>query len=125
MARGQYKRTSWADIGIGNAGLKITMRGLEFAFRWGMTNAVLGGEPESVDEYAEVTQTPRATAFRMQKAFRQAFPMESTPDRMNKVSGLQERYDEIARLSGYNIRKAEIAAGEGFIFDLGAADADV
>jgi hypothetical protein len=125
MARRRDEHTSWADIGIGHAGLKTTMRALEFAFRWGMVNAVLGGEPESVDEYAEVTQTPRATAFRLQKAFRQAFPMETTPDRMNKVSGLQERYDEIAKQWGYNIRKAEGSVGERFVFALGAAIADV
>ena len=126
MARRRDEHTSWADIGIGNAGLKTTMRALHFAFRWGMVSAVLGGQPESVDQYAEVTQTPRATAFRLQRAFREAFPTEDTPDRINKVSGLQEQYDEIAKEWGYNIRKAELSVGgERFVFALGAAIADV
>ena len=35
--------------------------------------------PESVEEYAEVLDESRATAFRDQQAFRKAFPTEETP----------------------------------------------
>ena len=54
-----------------------------------------GHEPENIEEYAEVMQESRATAFRDQQAFRQAYPDEENPTRMNKVSGAQERYDDL------------------------------
>jgi len=59
-------------------------------------------EPTNIEEYAEVMQESRATAFRDQQAFRQAFPDEENPTRMNKRSGAQDRYDELfARIQDY------------------------
>jgi hypothetical protein len=54
-------------------------------------------EPANIEEYAEIMQESRATAFRDQQAFRQAFPDEENPTRMNKVSGAQDRYDDLYR----------------------------
>lgn len=56
-----------------------------------------GHEPVNIEEYAEVMQESRATAFRDQQAFRQAFPDEENPTRMNKVTGAQDRYDDLYR----------------------------
>jgi hypothetical protein len=114
---------TWADVGVQNAGLRTTVLALSFAYDWGMATAVLEAEPESVEEYVEVTQTPRATAFRQQKAFRKAFPRESTPTRMNEVSGMQSKYDDLASKYNYNIRKAEIAGGQALVFELGSCTA--
>lgn len=114
---------TWADVGVQNAGLRTTVLALSFAYDWGMATAVLGAEPRSVDEYVEVTQTPRATAFRQQRAFRKAYPRESTPARMNEISGMQSKYDELAQRYNHNIRKAEVAGGQALVFELGSCAA--
>ena len=54
-----------------------------------------GHEPTNIEEYAEVMQESRATAFRDQQAFRQAYPDEENPTRMNKVTGAQDRYNDL------------------------------
>ena len=78
---------TWAEVGIRNAGMRATTRGLKFALGWGLATAELGREPESFEEYAETMEESRATAFRDQQAFRKAFPTEETPTRMNETSG--------------------------------------
>ena len=90
---------------------------------WGLAAAELGREPQSVEEYADVMEESRRTAFRDQAAFRKAFPTESTPMRMNQVSGVQSRYDAAYR------RLKEIGAArqelEALTFELGSMPADV
>lgn len=88
---------TWAERGFKNAGILTTTRALKFAMGWGLFMASEGREPENIDEYAEVMQESRATAFRDQQAFRQAFPDEESPTRMNSTSGAQERYNEAYR----------------------------
>ena len=70
-------------------------RAFKFALGWGLATAELGREPANVEEYAEVMDESRATAFRDQQAFRKAFPDEVSPLRMNRLSGAQARYDEL------------------------------
>ncbi len=60
-----------------------------------MATAELGHDPETVEEYADAMELSRATAFRDQQAFRKAFPRETSPLRVNQVSGAQDRYDSI------------------------------
>lgn len=110
---------TWAEVGIMNAGIRATMRGLKFAMGWGLATAELGREPESVEEYAEVMGESRATAFRDQQAFRQAYPGEESPTRMNKVTGAQAAYDETFRKLR-DIGKAT-AESQSMIFTVGAA----
>lgn len=64
---------------------------------WGLATAELGRESDSIEEYMEIFDESRATAFRDQQAFRKAFPSEDSPQRMNKTSGAQDRYDEMWR----------------------------
>jgi hypothetical protein len=110
---------TFADIGYRNAGIRATARGLKFALGWGLATAELGREPESVEEYAEAMEESRATAFRDQQAFRKAFPKETTPLRMNQVSGAQERYDELyKRLQS---RAALVREAQPLLYLLGAA----
>jgi hypothetical protein len=75
--------------------MRTTERALRFAIRWGMCSAELGRPPKSIEEYAELTNESRASAFRDQQAYREAFPEESTPTRMNELSGAQTRLDEL------------------------------
>jgi len=104
-----------------NAGFRATARGLRFALEWGMATAELGREPESIEEFAEIAQESRATAFRNQQAFRRAFPGEESPARMNEVSGNQARYEELYR-SIMSWKKVMVQA-EPLIFTLGASPA--
>ena len=94
----KQRKLTWAEIGFRNAGFGATARALKFALGWGLATASLGREPENIEEYAKEAQESRATAFRDQQAFRLAFPEEENPTRMNRVSGAQDRYDELFRL---------------------------
>jgi hypothetical protein len=89
---------------------------------WGLATAELGREPETVEEYAETMEESRATAFRDQQAFRQAFPDEESPARMNAVSGTQERYDDLYQRTK-DAKKLAIEA-QSLIFSLGASQAE-
>lgn len=113
--------TTFAELGFRNAGFRAAGRGLRFAWGWGLATAELGREPEGIEEYAEVMGQSRATAFRDQQAFRKAFPKETTPLRMNQVSGAQARYDELwhRRMS----RSEVVKEAQPLIYSLGAATA--
>jgi len=91
----ESRQVTWLEVGLSNAGFRTTLRAFKFAVGWGLTTAVLGRRPESVEEYADATRTSRATAFRDQQAFRAAFPLEDGPERMNAVTGAQAAYGEI------------------------------
>jgi len=114
---------TWAEVGIRNAGFRKTVTALKFALSWGLATAELGREPVTVDEFAQVMKLSRRTAFRDQEHFREAFPSETTPTRMNVLTGAQKRYDET-----YN-RLQEVGAAERasehVAFDVGASLADV
>lgn len=97
MGRKKPKKQTWAEVAVNNAGLRTAVRGFEFAQRWGVATALLEREPASIDEFAVVTSTPRASAFRYQQAWRRTFPGEATPGHMNRSSGAQAKYDEAIR----------------------------
>jgi hypothetical protein len=121
MAKPQ--RPTWAQVGIRNAGIRKTGTALSFAVWWGLATAELGREPESVDEFAATMEMSRRTAFRDQGYFRQAFPTESTPGRINKITGAQARYDELYRK--LKERGAARRDAQHLSFFLGASLADV
>jgi hypothetical protein len=102
-------RTTWAELGYKNAGIRTTGRALGFVVEWGLATAVLGREPVSVEEFAEVAEESRATAFRNQQAFRKAFPKEETPTRINRVTGAQRRFDELVRTVRSHAKAASAA----------------
>ena len=101
--------------------MRETTRALRFAMGWGLATAELGREPGTVDEYAEIMEVSRATAYRDHQAFREAFPDEKSPLRMNQSSGVQERYDEAwSRLRD----RAKVGRELGpFLFTLGGSAA--
>jgi hypothetical protein len=88
---------------------------------WGLATAELHRDPESIEEFAEVMEVSRATAFRDQQAFRKCYPTLTSPTEMNEATGQQERYNEFRRSLG----SAKKAAGEAeaTIFNLGAGPA--
>ena len=83
----------------------------------------LGRPPEAIEEYAETMETSRRTAFRDQEAFRAAYPTEVTPDRMNRVTGAQAKYEATYR----RLQKmgAAVRELEPLTFFVGSAPADV
>ena len=115
------RRDTWAQVGWSNAGIRKTGRGFKFAVGWGLAMAQLGREPDSIEEYALVMDESRATAFRDQQAFREAFPLEESPVRMNRTSGAQDRYDELWLILS-DRRRAALAA-EPVVYLLGGSSA--
>ena len=90
---------------------------------WGMACVVLEREPESVEEYSEVAEVSRATAFRNQQAFRRAFPMLEGPSDLNRRAGMSAAYEEVKTLAldPVNLRPFQLAK----IFTLGAKKANL
>lgn len=115
------RQSTWAELGWRNAGMRTTNRALNFAVRWGVLSAELGREPRSVDEYAELTGESRASAFRDQQAFREAFPGEESPARMNGQSGAQARLDELWTL--HQDRERIALAAQPLAYVVGGAPA--
>src|SRR4051794_30195625 len=93
MARKAKPRT-WAQVAVANAGFRDGLRAFEFALAWGLATAFLGREPESIEEYAEVAEVSRATAFRQQQAFRKALPDLSGPAELTEATGQQRQFEE-------------------------------
>lgn len=116
------RQHTWAEIGWRNAGMRTTDRALRFAVRWGMCAAELGREPTSIEEYAELTRESRASAFRDQQAYREAFPAEENPTRMNEGSGAQTRLDELWEVHRDRARVA--LAAQPLAYVIGGAPAD-
>ncbi len=112
---------TWGELGVANGGLRATSRALKFAMGWGLATAELGRPPKSLDEYAEVMEESRASAYRDQQAFRKAFPDEESPSWMNRSSGVQERYDEL--YSTLRSRKKLLVQAQGLMFVVGASAA--
>lgn len=52
---------------------------LKFVAIWGLTTEKLGREPRVIEDICEVVPYRRATAFKWQTAFRDAFPEYQTP----------------------------------------------
>jgi len=113
------RQLTWAELGYRNSNLRDTARALKFALGWGLATAELGREPASIEEYGELAQESRASAFRDQQAFRRAFPDEVSPLRMNQLSGAQARYDELFKT--YTLRKTVVAAAQPFVYILGGS----
>lgn len=106
-----------------NSNFRTTIRALQFVMAWGLATATLGREPESIEEFAETMDISRRTAFRNQEAFRQAYPTEVTPGRINQVTGAQKRYDDTFKeLRSVGKAMKEV---EPLTFFVGSAVADV
>jgi hypothetical protein len=116
---GKPHRVTWSEVGIKQAGIRTTIKALKFAIGWGVATAWLGREPEGVEEYADVVGESRATAFRYQQAFREAYPDEESPLRMTKSTGAQDRFDDLCRT--VKDRKRLMLLAEPIMFTVGGA----
>lgn len=117
----EARTSTWAELGWRNAGMRTTNRAFKFAIRWGTLGAELGREPRSIDEFAELVGESRASAFRDQQAFREAFPDEVSPARMNGLSGAQTRLNELWAMHRQRDRVA--LAAQPLAYLLGGAPA--
>jgi hypothetical protein len=115
----EARTLTWAELGWRNAGMRTTNRAVNFAVRWGTLSAELGREPRSIDEFAELVGESRASAFRDQQAFREAFPAESSPRRMIELSGARSRLDDLWAMHGDRDRVA--LAAQPLVYLLGGA----
>jgi len=117
----KQRPATWSEVGYRNAGMRATFRGLTFAIRWAAVTATLKREPASIDEFCEVLDEARRTAFRDQQAFRAAFPSEATPLRMITDTGVLARFEELVRtLDNLDQVTGQLAP---LAFTLGAAPA--
>lgn len=116
--RGRTVGQTWSELAVSNAGFRQGLQALQFVMEWGMVTAMLGREPETIDEYAEVAEVSRAKAFRDQKAFRKAYPGLSGPGQMVAQSCGQEVFEDFIRTAKDlgNARRNSAS----FVFQLGA-----
>lgn len=63
-------------------GMRRAFRVLTFMAAWDRARKAMRRESISLEEYAEWWKVARRTSFDEQALFRQAFPDESTPDRL-------------------------------------------
>jgi hypothetical protein len=74
----RQRRQTIASIAQGKLGVWKGARCVAFMVCWEQTRRELGREP-TLEEYMEVWNVSRATAFREQREFRLAFPGNATP----------------------------------------------
>jgi hypothetical protein len=63
-------------------GLRKAFRVLTFMAAWDRARRAMRHETLTLAEYADWWKVPESTAYREQALYRQAFPGESTPDRL-------------------------------------------
>lgn len=70
-------------------GVRKAYRVVAFVVAWEIARTELGDEM-TVDEYADYWKVSRATGFREQQAFREAFPMLVTPNELIDLAKEQQ-----------------------------------
>jgi hypothetical protein len=70
-------------------GMRTAFMVLSFMAAWDVAQERLRKRPITLEEYADYWRVTRATAFREQKRFRDAFPGETTPERLLDVAAAQ------------------------------------
>jgi hypothetical protein len=70
-------------------GLRRAFRVLTFMAAWDRAKRAMCKGPITLEEYGEWWKESRATIYREQALFRQAFPGETTPDRLLGLASVQ------------------------------------
>jgi hypothetical protein len=70
------------QIAAARVGVIRAYRVVAFMVEWSMARRALGQETLTVEEFAEWWRIHVRTAYREQARFREAFPDETTPDRL-------------------------------------------
>ncbi len=80
-----------------NVGLTKAFKVLGYMAAWDVAQKALGPDM-GIEAYVEWWKEPRATAYRHQVLFREAFPGETTPARL--LAEVQGQWDDRRGLSG-------------------------
>jgi hypothetical protein len=89
MVRGRKRLPrTLQELAATRVGLIRSMKVVTFIVSWGIACEAIG-QPLTLEEYADWWKESRSTAFREQAVFREAFPGETTPQRI--VDLLSER----------------------------------
>lgn len=80
------KRQTLLQLAVRRVGLMRAGRVLAFMVAWDVVRRELDREP-TLEEYGDWWRQSRATSFREQKLFREAFPGEVTPTRLLDAAG--------------------------------------
>ena len=76
-------------IAARSVGLRKAFRVLTFMAAWDQARRAMRRETLTLAEYAEWWRESPATSYRHQALFREAFPGESTPDRLLDLADVQ------------------------------------
>jgi hypothetical protein len=79
MARRQPR--TLLEVAMAQVGMRRGARVIAFMIAWNVVRRELGHEP-TIEEYGDWWKVSRATAFREQQMFREAFPGEENPARL-------------------------------------------
>lgn len=85
---GRKKQVTLQQAAAKNVGQVKAAKVVAFIVMWAIAEEALG-HPPTLDEYASWWRESRSTVFRLQARFRDAFPGESTPQRL--VDALREQ----------------------------------
>jgi hypothetical protein len=85
---GRRKQLTLQQAAAKNVGQVKGAKVVAFIVMWGIAEEALG-HPPTLEEYATWWRESRSTVFRLQARFRDAFPGESTPQRL--VDALREQ----------------------------------
>ncbi len=77
MAKRERKVT-WLEVAVRNVGMRKAITATSWAYCWAVTREAIDHEP-TAEEVADWWKMSRATAFREQAVFRQAFPTLESP----------------------------------------------
>ena len=89
MPGGRKKRPTLQQLAAKNVGQVAGARVVAFIVQWAMTEEALG-HPPTLEEFADWWYASRSTVFREQARFRDAFPGETTPQRLVDVLKTEE-----------------------------------
>jgi hypothetical protein len=77
-ARRHMPKRTWIELGVQNAGMRKTLKAINWAYCWAVVRESLNRDP-TVEEVADWWNSSRRSAFRDQAAFREAFPNLDSP----------------------------------------------
>jgi hypothetical protein len=89
VAQGQENGQPLLTIASKRVGLRRAFGTLAFMAAWDVARTRTRREKLTLDEYADYWRVSRATAFREQARFREAFPSEQTPDALLDLAATQ------------------------------------
>lgn len=87
--RKRRQRPTLQQLAAANVGQIAGAKVVAFIVQWAIAQEALG-HPLTLDEYGDWWNASRSTVFREQARFREAFPSETTPQRLVDLLGREE-----------------------------------